>query len=154
MTVSEFKLKISEEIKALLPEQKLTSLIQVFNQLDANQDSKIELDEFLDITLAKEKIRLTEKFQAADTDKDGSVDFEEFLAVAEPYFQILKRFRELDLDQNGLLSIEEALNIADQLVLPLSPPQIKAIMAEVDRDGDGQITYYEYLGVITHIGFQ
>lgn len=154
MTVSEFKLKISEEIKALLPEQKLTSLIQVFNQLDANQDSKIELDEFLDITLAKEKIRLTEKFQAADTDKDGSVDFEEFLAVAEPYFQILKRFRELDLDQNGLLSIEEALNIADQLVLPLSPPQIKAIMAEVDRDGDRQITYYEYLGVITHIGFQ
>jgi calmodulin len=53
-----------------------------------------------------------------------------------------------------LLSLEEALNIADQLVLPLSATQIQAMMHEVDRDGDEQITYYEYLGAIAHLGFQ
>ena len=32
--------------------------------------------------------------------------------------------------------------------------QVQTIMREVDHDGDGQITYYEYLGVIAPIGFQ
>jgi enolase len=28
------------------------------------------------------------------------------------------------------------------------------VEVDVDHDGDGQITYYEYLGAIAHIGFQ
>jgi calmodulin len=154
MTISKLKFELSEEIKALIPEQKLTSLIETFTQVDSNQDGKIELNEYLDFVQAKEKVSLTKRFSAADTDKDGSVTFEEFVAAIEPTFQILKCFRELDLDQNGLLSLEEALSIADRLVLPLNTTQVQAIIREVDRDGDGQITYYEYLGAITHIGFQ
>lgn len=154
MNTSQSTFAISENIKKLFPEEKLASLSQTFTQLDSNQDGKIELDEYLDFALTKEKNRLTKKFQAADTNKDGGVEFEEFVAVVEPYFQILKKFHELDLDQNGLLSLEEALNIADRLVLPVSTTQLQAIMQEVDRDGDGQITYYEYLGAIAHLGFQ
>lgn len=154
MNISELKFEVSENVKALVPEQKLTSLVETFTQLDANHDGKIELNEYLNFVLAKEKVRLTKKFEAADADNDGCVEFEEFVAVVEPNFQLLKRFRELDLDQNGLLSIEEALNIADRLVLPLNATQVETIIREVDRDGDGQITYYEYLGAIAHIGFQ
>ncbi len=154
MNTIEPKFEISEGIRRSFPEEKLASLIQTFAQLDSNQDGKIELDEYLNFALTKEENRLTKKFQAADTNKDGGVEFEEFVAVVEPYFQILKKFHELDLDQNGLLSLEEALNIADRLVLPVSTTQLQAIMQEVDRDGDGQITYYEYLGAIAHLGFQ
>lgn len=154
MNISKLKFEISEDIKALLLEEKLISLLEAFTQLDSNQDGKIELDEYLDFALAKEKARLTKRFEAADNDRDGYVEFGEFVATAEPSFQILKRFRELDLDRNGLLSIEEALSIADRLVLPLNTTQIQTIIRETDRDGDGQITYYEYLGAIAHIGFQ
>lgn len=154
MNTSQSTFAVSENVKKLFPEEKLASLVQTFTQLDTNQDGKIELDEYLDFALTKEETRLTKKFTAADTNKDGGVEFEEFVAVVEPYFQILKKFHELDLDQNGLLSLEEALNIADRLVLPLSTTQLQAIMQEVDRDGDGQITYYEYLGAIAHLGFQ
>ena len=154
MNIRELKFEVSEDVKALISEQKLTSLIETFSQLDTNRDGKIELDEYLGFALAKEKFRLTKQFEAVDTDKDGCIEFEEFVAATEPNFQILKRFRELDLDKNGLLSIEEALNIADRLVLPLSTTQVQTIVREVDRDGDGQITYYEYLGAIAHIGFQ
>jgi Ca2+-binding EF-hand superfamily protein len=154
MNVSELKFEVSEDIKVLLPEQKLTAIVEAFTQLDSNQDSKIDIEEYLNFALAEEKIRLTRTFEALDTDKDGSIEFEEFVVATEPTFQILKKFRELDLDRNGLLSIEEAINIADQLVLPVSSGQIQVIINEVDRDGDGQITYYEYLGAISHIGFQ
>ncbi|MGA7932915.1 MAG: EF-hand domain-containing protein [Kovacikia sp.] len=154
MNVGELKFKVSEDVKALIPEPKLKLMIQAFKQLDSNQDGKIGLDEFLDFSLAEKKAHLIKVFEAEDTDKDGFIEFEEYVTATEPYFSILKKFRELDLDQNGLLSIEEALDIADRLVLPLSTKQVQTIMHEVDRDGDGQITYYEYLGVITHIGFQ
>jgi Ca2+-binding EF-hand superfamily protein len=154
MNDEKLKFEVSEEVKALIPEEKLKSIVETFTQLDSNQDGKIEIDEYFDFALAKEKIRLTKKFESVDTNKDGCVDFEEFVVAIEPTFNILKKFRELDLDQNGLLSLEEAINIADCLVLPLNNEQIKTILKQVDRDGDGQITYYEYLGAIAHIGFQ
>jgi Ca2+-binding EF-hand superfamily protein len=154
MNFDELNFEVSENVKALIPEEKLKSIVQAFKQLDSNQDGKIGIDEYLNFALEKEKKRLTNEFEALDADKDGCVDFEEFLVSTEPTFNILRKFRELDLDRNGLLSLEEALNIADSMVFPLYPEQIKTIIKQVDRDGDGQITYFEYLGAIAHIGFQ
>ena len=145
---------VSADIKSLIPEQKLTPIIDAFAQIDSNHDGKIEIDEYLNFALTEEKIRLTRAFEALDTDKDGCIEFEEFVVATEPNFQILKKFRDLDLDRNGLLSLEEALNIAAQLDLPLNTNQVRTIMTEADQDQDGQITYYEYLGAIAHIGFQ
>lgn len=148
------KIDVSDAVKALIPEEKLMAMMNAFSKIDLDQDGKIELDEYLNFVLAKEKARVIRVFAAADTDKDSCIDFEEFVATIEPNYWILKRFRELDLDQNGLLSLEEALEIAEQLELPLNTNQTQLIMSSVDRDGDGQITYYEYLGAIAHIGFQ
>lgn len=154
MTIGELKLELSEDIQALIPEPKLKAMVQSFVQLDSNQDGKIDLTEFLNFFLAKERSNLTKKFECLDCDKDGTIDFEEFVTATEPSYPILKRFRELDLNHDSLLSLDEAIAIADQLVLPLSNDQVKSIMVKADRDGDGCLTYYEYLGAITHIGFQ
>jgi calmodulin len=154
MNVNELKFEISEDVKALIPEEKLTLLSEAFAQIDSNQDGKIELDEYLDFALTKEKSRLTKTFAAVDADKDGCVEFEEFVAATEPNLRILKKFRELDLDRNGLLSLEEALSIAEQLSLPLSTERVRRLMSDIAGNGEGQITYYEYLGAIAHIGFQ
>lgn len=154
MSISNLQFEISDRVKALLPEEKLAKLAAQYAQLDANQDGKIEMDEFLNFVLTRERERFAKKFQAADSNNDGSVEFEEFVAAVEPNFHILKRFHELDRDQNGLLSIEEALNVADRLVLPLNSTQIETIFRDVDRDRDGHLTYYEFLGAVAHIGFQ
>lgn len=154
MNDEKLKFKVSEDVKALIPEEKLTPLIEMFKQLDSNQDGKIEIDEYLNFALLKEKIRLTKKFRVVDMDKDGCIEFEEFVMATEPNFPILKKFRELDFQHNGLLSLEDAINIADRLTLPLDIEQITTMVKQVDRDGDGQITYYEFLGAIAHIGFQ
>ncbi len=154
MNLDELNFEVPEDVRELIPEPKLASIVETFTQLDSNQDGKIELDEYLDFALAKEKARLSKMFEAVDTDRDGCVAFEEFVAATEPNFQILKKFRELDLDRNGLLSLEEALKIAEQLSLPLSSESVRNIMSDVAGNGEGQITYYEYLGAIAHIGFQ
>lgn len=154
MNNDKLNFEVSEEVKALIPEEKLSSIVERFTQLDSNQDGKISIEEYLNFALAKEKALLLKKFESIDTDKDGYLNFEEFTIASEPIFNILKKFRELDIDNNGLLSFEEVISIAESLVLPLSIDQIKAIIQQVDGDGDGQISYYEYLGAITHIGFQ
>jgi Ca2+-binding EF-hand superfamily protein len=154
MNFDSLKIEVSEDIKALIPTEKLTSLLRAFTQLDSNQSGKIEIDEYLNFFLIKEKIRLCEQFKALDTDRDGRIGFEEFVVASEPTFNILKKFHELDLDRNGLLSLEEAIHIADCLTLPLNEEQIKTILKQADRDGSGQITYHEYLGAIAHLGFQ
>jgi Ca2+-binding EF-hand superfamily protein len=92
MNVRELQFEVSEDLKTLIPEQKLTSIIQAFTQLDANQDHKIELNEYLNFALAKEKSRLVQKFLALDTDNDGCIDVEEFAVASEPTIQILKKF--------------------------------------------------------------
>jgi Ca2+-binding EF-hand superfamily protein len=154
MTIENLPFTLSEELRSLVPENKLTPLIDAFTQLDADSDGKIEIEEFLHFYLAEDKIRLTQQFEALDGDRDGCIEFEEFVMAREPNYQILKKFRELDLNHDGLLSIDEAIVIADRLVFPLSNSQIRTIIHEVDRDGDGQITYYEYLGAIAHVGLQ
>ncbi len=154
MNFAQFNLDVPEDIRELIPEEKLEVLMEAFIKLDSDGDGKVVIDEYLEFALQKEKARLTKKFQSFDTDKDGSVTFEEYVNAVEPHFSILKRFRELDPQHNGLLSLDEAVDIADKLTLPLTREQIQGIMEHIDRNGDKQITYYEYLEAIAHIGFQ
>jgi enolase len=59
------------------------------------------------------------------------------------------------LDNRGHPTVEVDVTLEDdRLVFPVSNSQIRTIIHEVDRDGDGQITYYEYLGAIAHVGLQ
>lgn len=141
-------------IEALLSREKIASLLQWFNQLDSNHDGKIDLNKYLHSALEQEKTRLIQRFQAVDTDKDGNIEFEEFVTMVEPNFQILKKVYELVPDWGGMLSLEEALQVTEQLALPLNRAQLQIILDDVDHDGDGQISYYEYLGAIAYIGFQ
>jgi Ca2+-binding EF-hand superfamily protein len=154
MDLDKLNFEVPEVVRELVPEQKLIPIAETFAEIDTNKDGRIGLDEHLNSALVRTKAKLTREFNYLDTDKDGYIDFEEFVAAIEPNYLILKRFRELDIDHNGFLAIEDALRIADQLELPLSNEQVETIMHEADRDGDGRITYYEYLGAIAHIGFQ
>ncbi|MEO1131935.1 MAG: EF-hand domain-containing protein [Cyanobacteria bacterium J06639_1] len=143
--------EIPDEIAQLIPEDKLASVVELFSSIDANRDGKVSLDEYLSFALSEEKMRLRRAFEALDSDRDGNLDFSEFVAAAVPNLDILKLCREFDRDRNGLLSIAEAIHTTERLQLSVDAVQLKLLLTEVDRDGDGQITYFEYLGAIAHV---
>jgi Ca2+-binding EF-hand superfamily protein len=154
MTPESLNLEALNSLKTLIPEQRLATLTQTFAQIDSDQDGKVGVDEFLHFSLAAEEARLAQAFAAQDRDQDGFLSLEEYILATEPTVGILRRFQEMDLDHNGLISLAEALEIAEKLYLPLNAEQVQAIIRKVDGDGDGQVSYYEYLGAIAHIGFQ
>lgn len=146
--------KIPAEAEELLSAQKLEEIKQAFAQIDRNHDGKIELQEYMDYLLNREREIFLNKFRYLDTDHDGVIEFEEFLIAAEPHYLLLKKFKEFDSDHNGLLSFEEAMQIADKLDFPVDRQQLEQLMPLIDRDQDGQLTFDEYLGAIVRFGFQ
>lgn len=154
MSASDMQPEVSELVKNLIPAQEIETVIQAFRDLDHDHDGKIDVNEYLDFFMAAEEKKLLHKFSYLDSDEDGFINFEEFLAASAPHYRILKKFKEFDTDGNGLLSLQEAIDIAESLVIPVNPAQIEVVFAEIDRDQDGQVTYYEYLGAITRFGFQ
>jgi len=154
MNTEDTMLSVSDDVRSLIPKDKLASLAEEFAKLDADRDGRIALREFSVFSLAQHQSSLAKRFEAIDADRDGFITFEEFAVASETRFALLKQLRALDLDRNGLLSIDEAINIAEQLVLPLNNEQVRTIIQRADLDGDGQVTYYEYLGAIAEVGFQ
>ncbi|MEO0853682.1 MAG: EF-hand domain-containing protein [Cyanobacteria bacterium J06648_11] len=146
--------KIPDEIAQLIPEDKLAAVIELFASIDSNNDGKVSLEEYLNFALSEEKMRLRRAFEALDRDRDGNLNFSEFVAAAVPNLDILKLCREFDRDANGLLSVEEAIRTTERLQLSVDSVKLRSLLADVDRDGDGQITYFEYLGAIAHVNSQ
>jgi alanine transaminase len=53
-------------------------------------------------------------------------------------------FDHLDLDGNGFVSLEELESVTTSLDHPLSHVEVSRLTAEMDRDGDGQISFLEF----------
>lgn len=148
---SEFK--IPPEVEELIPPEKLAQIKRAFTEIDRNQDGRIDLEEYLDHLLAKEREKLTRRFHYLDRDHDGTIDFEEFLTASEPNYPLLRRFKEFDANHNGLLSMEEALKIAEEFSFPITEEWLEKLI-KVNQNGKKLISYNEYLGAVTRFGFQ
>ncbi len=86
-----------------------------------------------------------------DKDGDGQISYEEFIAAAINKVALLNEsnikatFEMIDEDGNGQLTIDELKKAFD-----VEDSQSKSnniwteIIKEVDRDGDGQISYKEF----------
>ncbi|MBF2002841.1 MAG: EF-hand domain-containing protein [Synechococcales cyanobacterium C42_A2020_086] len=153
MSFNSPEIKVPPEAEALVPPKKLDSIKQAFAEIDHNHDGKIDLDEYLDYLLARERDKLTKQFKALDKDGDGAINFEEFLVASYPSYSLLKRFQDFDSNRNGLLSIEEALQIADEFNFPISREWLERLIT-IDEAGKKRISYNEYLGAVTRFGFQ
>lgn len=102
--------------------------MQMFQEIDANDDGKITQDE-IDAARA-------EKFAAANADNQGGVTIEEF----EPFFweqrrqMMVRAFQFLDSDGDGEITEAELSERTDGLV------------ARMDRNGDGALSMEDRRG--------
>jgi Ca2+-binding EF-hand superfamily protein len=149
------------------------NFVEMFLQLDANNDTVIDLDEVPESGRAAYK-RLLE---LGDTDKNGRLELAELRALGEKArrsglfpnltpqqrFQMLDKngdgkvtrdefpgnpdvFDRIDSDKDGLLSISEVTQAPPGAGGGMVPTLLRERLRAMDTDGDGKITRGEFQG--------
>jgi len=76
-----------------------------FRKMDKNADGKLTEEEFSSYVQARREQRRLERFKTADTDNNGNISRDEYLAAQQKRAE--RRFARMDRDSNGMLSAEE-----------------------------------------------
>ena len=86
----------------------------------------------------------------ADLDKNGTVDFPEFVELMRKREQheILETFHAIDNDGSGKLSTKELKDVMKSFGEKLTDAQLEEMFKNADADGDGQVDYQEFLNVM------
>jgi len=177
--LSQISLEVFQSIESFVRSQKLkqATLIYIANRLTVNDIESMRrsfrnMDKDGNGLLSREELALGMKrvgrqideltflnlCSVLDTNKNGYVDYTEFLAAClynrDFSNQGLLRtaFQYFDADNSGYITrdeIKKALTGGDvSIILPES--EVNVIINEVDKNQDGQIDYSEFLEMMTH----
>ncbi|KAK9740068.1 hypothetical protein RND81_03G008900 [Saponaria officinalis] len=140
-----------------LPDEEMKGLKQMFNNIDTDRSGTITLEE-LKAGLARLGSRLTEPeiqqlMEAADVDKNGSIDYMEFITATmhrhrlDKDENLYKTFQFFDKDNSGYITKEELRQAMEEYGMG-DEATIKEILDDVDTDQDGQINYEEFVAMM------
>ena len=132
-----------------------------FNQIDTNNDGKINKEELLNGLKEKVKIAnfdniIASIFNKLDMDNDGYIEYEEFVraAIDKEIFitdNILYfAFKYFDKDGSGEITFDEIEKIFKKSIPDKSKVKdsLNKIIKEVDVNGDGKISFVEFCKVM------
>ncbi|KAI3438381.1 hypothetical protein D9Q98_000813 [Chlorella vulgaris] len=155
---NKLKRQAMKVIASAMPADEIAGLAQIFKSIDADDSGTItaeELSAALKGSLLKQE-DLEGLLALVDQDSSGCIDYEEFLAATLSQHQMEKEenmraaFQHFDIDNSGTINKDElrqalqsgvAANVVDD--------EVEAILNEVDKNGDGQIDYEEFVALMT-----
>ncbi|GAU43644.1 hypothetical protein TSUD_24130 [Trifolium subterraneum] len=138
--------------------EEVAGIKEGFEVMDTEKKGKINIDE-LRVGLHKLGHQIPDGdvqilMEAGDVDKDGYLDYGEFVAISIHLRKIshdehLQRaFQFFDKNESGYIELEELRNALADEVDANSEEVIKAIMHDVDTDKDGRISYEEFAAMM------
>ena len=90
-----------------------------------------------------------------DTDGNGSLDFDEFCLMMvglmgdrDEEAELIEAFKFFDKDGSGLIDPDELKAVMETYGEKMSDEEIAEMVKEADIDGDGQISYGEFVKMI------
>ena len=143
------------EIIQNLSEQEICELREAFNIFDKDSDGAIALDKFILLLKSlKQNPTQNEIKELAETFGNLKINFNQFLIIMakriqkknideDKYFRSL--FDVMDRNKNGKISLEEIKYLISHSNVDISEEDIKFLTKEADSDGDGLISYDEFL---------
>ena len=141
-----------------LSEQEICELREAFNIFDDNSDGRINKDKML-LLLSSLKQKLNKKDYGLLLENVGvgisnEIDFNQFLIMMAKLTKNLNKdddkylkniFNYMDRNNNGKISIQEIRYIVTHSNENISEQEIEFLIKEADSDGDGLISYDEFL---------
>ncbi|KAL5566660.1 hypothetical protein UlMin_029824 [Ulmus minor] len=138
--------------------EEVADIKEAFEMMDNGKKGKVNLDELRN-GLQKLGQQIPDPdllilMEAADVDRDGALNYGEFVAVSVHLRKMAndehlhKAFAFFDRNQSGYIEIEELRNALSDEVDTDSEEVIAAIMHDVDTDKDGRISYEEFVAMM------
>lgn len=138
--------------------EELVEVREMFKKLDTDNDGLLKIEELEagmnDICqiFNLDAPEVNQMFRAADKNKDGTIDYTEFISAAFKKDVLLSRtnlsgaFKQLDTNGDGAISKDELKQIfGGGHVAERGSVVWDDIMAEVDKDNDGVISFDEFV---------
>ncbi|KAK1301760.1 putative calcium-binding protein CML13 [Acorus calamus] len=139
-----------------LSQQKKQEIKEAFELFDTDGSGTIDAKE-LNVAMRALGFEMTDEQinqMIADVDKDGSgaIEFDEFVHMMTSKIgerdtkeELTKAFHIIDYDRNGKISPVDIERIAKELGENLTLGEIKEMIEDADRDGDGEVGLEEFM---------
>ena len=157
--MNKLKKRALQVIAANLAPQEIEGLKNMFEAIDTDKSGTITVNE-LKACVGKGHFKLSESdlsdlLKSADVDGSGGIEYEEFLAATmsrsklEKEEYLYKAFLHFDTNKDGKLSVDEITAAIGGLGLgDGSQDEALAVIAECDKDGDGEVDYDEFIAMM------
>jgi len=144
-------------------DEQMAEFREAFNLFDKNKDHMISAKELGTVMRSLGQSPTDKDIQnmirQADVDKNGSIDFEEFVKMmlgysrrADPETEMREAFRVFDKDGNGYISAEELRHVMTNLGERLTDQEVAEMIREADINGDGMVDYNEFIKLLCSTG--
>ncbi|CAK9234678.1 unnamed protein product [Sphagnum troendelagicum] len=144
--------------QGLTDEQK-QEIREAFDLFDTDRSGSIDANELkvamraLGFESKKEDIK--KMLDKIDEDGSGVIEFDEFVKMMtakmgerESKEEIKRAFRLFDIDETGRISFPNLKRIAKELGEILSDEELREMIQEADRDGDGEVNEEEFYRIM------
>merc|ERR1719345_568446 len=141
---------------AEISEQQIAECREAFDLFDTDASGTIDAKELkvamraLGFEPKKEEIK--KMVNDLDRDKDGTVDFGEFVDMMSGKMgekdakeQLLEGFALYDDDEKGKITFDNLKRVAGELGESMGDDELQEMIDEADRDGDGAINEEDFL---------
>jgi calcium-dependent protein kinase len=145
----------------LLSKKEKESLSSIFKAFDENSDGRLSKKEFINgyekifgQTIDQEKI--AKIFDSVDLDKSGFIDYSEFVVATMNEKNLFSEkklaaaFKMFDTDSSGSISRKEVKE-ALLKIQKFTEDELQEIIGQVDKDGDGEISFDEFKIIMTNL---
>lgn len=149
--------------KPKLSKDSLAELKDAFEIFDTTQKGSLDARELksairaLGFDVKKEEVRK----MMADIGRDpaSTIDFGEFLEVMEERMQqkgtreeVMRIFELFDEDQQGKITFKNLKRISQEIGESISDEELRSMIEEADRDGDGALNFEEFYRIMKRRG--
>nr|AAV73912.1 calmodulin-like protein [Pinctada fucata] len=143
-----------------LTEEQIAEFREAFHLFDKDGSGSISAEELGTVMRSlgqnPNEQELQDLVEEIDTDGNGEVDFNEFLAMmakkmkdTDSEEEIREAFRVFDRDDKGFITASELKHIMTTLGEKMDDEEAEEMVAAADIDGDGEINYEEFVKMIS-----